>query len=199
MKKIKMVGALLIACGLLSAQAPEAPDAPLQADTDLEGAVNDRVKAEADKTELRSQLLKQFSTILETRDSVRGLIIKVSDELFDTAKYSLAPVAREKLAKVAGVVSRYPGLKLKVEGHTDNMGEEEYNQRLSEQRGEAVRTYLIEQGVAQNTVTTRGFGGTQPAASNQNAAGRRQNRRVELVVSGDIIGGEIGSPTAAVR
>jgi outer membrane protein OmpA-like peptidoglycan-associated protein len=169
------------------------------AQADLDRAARERAQAETDKTELRAQLLRQFSAILETRDSARGLIVNMSDVLFDTAKFTLRPAAREKLAKVAGVVSGHPGLTLEVEGHTDSIGEDDYNQRLSEQRGEAVRDYLTGQGVPQNSVTSRGFGETQPSASNQNAAGRQENRRVELVVSGDIIGGEIGTPTAAVR
>jgi outer membrane protein OmpA-like peptidoglycan-associated protein len=169
------------------------------AQADLDRAARARAQAEADKTELRAQLLLQFSTILETRDTARGLIINMSDVLFDTAKFSLRPVAREKLAKVAGVVSGHPGLKLEVEGHTDSVGSDDYNQRLSEQRGEAVRDYLTGQGVASSSVTTRGFGETQPAASNQNATGRQQNRRVDLVVSGEVIGVEIGSPRLAVR
>jgi outer membrane protein OmpA-like peptidoglycan-associated protein len=126
------------------------------------------------------------------------LIVNMSDVLFDTAKYTLRPAAREKLAKVAGVVSGHPGLALQVEGHTDDIGADDYNQRLSEQRGKAVRDYLTGQGIAQDSVTTRGLGETQPVASNENAAGRQQNRRVELVVSGDIIGA-LGSPTVAAR
>jgi outer membrane protein OmpA-like peptidoglycan-associated protein len=169
------------------------------AQADLERAARERAQAESEKTELRAQLLRQFGAILETRDSARGLIVNMSDVLFDTAKFTLRPAAREKLAKVAGVVSGHPGLTLEVEGHTDSIGEDDYNQRLSEQRGEAVRDYLTGQGVPQNSVTSRGFGETQPSASNQNAAGRQENRRVELVVSGDIIGDPAGSPTAAVR
>jgi outer membrane protein OmpA-like peptidoglycan-associated protein len=169
------------------------------AQADLDRAARERAQAETEKTELRAQLLRQFSAILETRDSARGLIVNMSDVLFDTAKFTLRPAAREKLAKVAGVISGHPGLTLAVEGHTDSIGEDDYNQRLSEQRGEAVRDYLTGQGVPQASVTSRGFGETQPAASNENAAGRQQNRRVELVVSGDIIGGQIGTPTAAVR
>ena len=95
-----------------------------------------RLKAEAEKAELRAQLLRQFSLVLETRDTARGLIVNMSDVLFDTAKYSLRPAAREKLAKVAGIISGHPGLKLEVEGHTDNVGGDDYNQKLSEQRGE---------------------------------------------------------------
>ena len=169
----------------------------------LDRAARERAQAETEKTELRAQLLQQFNAILETRDSARGLIVNMSDVLFDTAKYTLRPAAREKLAKVAGVISGHPGLTLQVEGHTDSIGSDDYNQRLSEQRSEAVRDYLTGQGIPQNSVTARGFGETQPAASNENAAGRQQNRRVELVVSGDIIG-SLGAPsvsatTVAVR
>jgi outer membrane protein OmpA-like peptidoglycan-associated protein len=151
-----------------------------------------RLKAESEKAALRAQLLQQFSLVLETRDTARGLIVNMSDVLFDTAKYSLRPGAREKLAKVAGIVSGHPGLKLEVEGHTDNVGGDDFNQNLSEQRGVAVRDYLTQQGIAGAAVTTKGFGKTQPVASNDTAAGRQQNRRVELVVSGEIIGMQLG-------
>jgi outer membrane protein OmpA-like peptidoglycan-associated protein len=156
-----------------------------------------RLKAEAEKTELRAQLLRQFSLVLETRDTARGLIVNMSDVLFDTAKYSLRPGAREKLAKVAGIISGHPGLRLEVEGHTDNVGGDDYNQQLSEHRGTSVRDYLTQNGIPEASVTTKGFGKTQPVASNDTSAGRQQNRRVELVVSGEIIGTEIGSPRAS--
>jgi outer membrane protein OmpA-like peptidoglycan-associated protein len=156
-----------------------------------------RLKAEAEKTELRAQLLRQFSLVLETRDTARGLIVNMSDVLFDTAKFSLRPGAREKLAKVAGIISGHPGLKLEVEGHTDNVGGDDYNQKLSEQRGDSVRDYLTGQGIPAASVTSEGFGKTRPVVSNDTSAGRQQNRRVELVVSGDIIGGHIGTPRAS--
>jgi outer membrane protein OmpA-like peptidoglycan-associated protein len=156
-----------------------------------------RVKAEAEKTELRAQLLKQFSLVLETRDTARGLIVNMSDVLFDTGKFSLRPGAREKLARVAGIISGHPGLRLEVEGHTDNVGGDDYNQTLSEQRGVAVRDYLTKAGIPSSSVTTEGFGKTKPVVSNDTAAGRQQNRRVELVVSGEIIGERIGSPRAS--
>ena len=167
------------------------------AQADLDRASRERAQAEAEKTALRAQLLAQFNAILQTRDTARGLIVNMSDVLFDTAKFSLRPLAREKLAKVSGIVSGHPGLKLDVEGHTDSVGGDDYNQRLSEQRGASVRDYLIQQGMPVSSVTTRGFGKTQPVASNDNAAGRQQNRRVELVISGDIIGVAIGAPIAA--
>jgi outer membrane protein OmpA-like peptidoglycan-associated protein len=166
---------------------------------DLDRAARERAQAESEKAELRAQLLQQFNTILATRDSARGLIVNMSDVLFDTAKYDLRPAAREKLAKVAGVISGHAGLKLEVEGHTDSVGSDEYNQTLSEKRGEAVLDYLMAQGIASDSITTRGFGESQPTGSNDTAAGRQENRRVELVVSGEIIGEQIGTPTAAVR
>jgi outer membrane protein OmpA-like peptidoglycan-associated protein len=164
------------------------------AQADLDRAAAGKAQAEAEKAELRAQLLMQFNAILQTRDTARGLIVNMSDVLFDTAKYSLRPLAREKLAKVAGIVSGHPGLSLDVEGHTDSVGGDDYNQRLSEQRASAVRDFLIQQGMAGNSVASRGFGKTQPVASNDTGAGRQQNRRVELVISGDIIGTRLGAP-----
>jgi len=165
---------------------------------DLDRAAMDKAQSETEKTELRALLLKQFSAVLQTRDTARGLIVNMSDVLFDTGKSSLRPIAREKLAKVAGIVSGHPGLRLDVEGHTDSVGGDEYNQQLSEDRGSSVRDYLTGQGMQTGSVTSRGFGKTQPVASNDTAAGRQLNRRVELVISGDIIGSEIGpSPRAA--
>ena len=155
-----------------------------------------RQNAENEKTELRAQLLRQLNLILETRDSARGLIVNMSDVLFDTAKYSLRPGAREKLAKVSGIILGHPGLRLEVEGHTDSVGGDEYNQRLSEQRASSVRDYLTQQGIAMNSLSAKGFGKTQPVASNETAAGRQRNRRVELVVSGEVIGVQIGSPAS---
>jgi outer membrane protein OmpA-like peptidoglycan-associated protein len=167
------------------------------AQTDLDRAAREKSQAEAEKTDLRAKLLLQFNAILQTRDTARGLIVNMSDVLFDTAKFSLRPEAREKLAKVAGIISGHPGLRLDVEGHTDNVGSDDYNQQLSEQRGSAVRDYLTQQGLQQGSVTTKGFGKTQPTATNDTAAGRQQNRRVELVISGEVIGVEIGVPIAA--
>jgi outer membrane protein OmpA-like peptidoglycan-associated protein len=168
----------------------------LTAQADLERAAKEKARAEAERTELRAQLLLQFNTILETRDTARGLIVNMSDVLFDTAKHTLRPAAREKLAKVAGIISGHPGLRLAVEGYTDSVGGDDYNQKLSEDRGTAVRDYLTKEGVAGTSVTSQGFGKAQPVASNDTAAGRQQNRRVELVVSGEIIGEQIGQPVA---
>jgi outer membrane protein OmpA-like peptidoglycan-associated protein len=165
--------------------------------TELDNAARQKAQLETERVELRVLLLKQFNAILQTRDTARGLIVNMSDVLFDTGKYSLRPLAREKLSKVAGIVSGHPGLKLDVEGHTDSVGGDEYNQQLSEQRGAAVRDYLMQQGMAVSSVTTKGFGKTQPVASNDTAQGRQENRRVEIVISGEIIGTEIGKVVAA--
>ncbi|HEY2843607.1 MAG TPA: OmpA family protein, partial [Bryobacteraceae bacterium] len=156
-----------------------------------------RQKAESEKTELRAELLRQFNLILETRDTARGLIVNMSDVLFDTGKSTLRSGAREKLAKVSGVILGHPGLRLEVEGHTDNVGGDEYNQRLSEQRAAAVRDYLVHQSLSADAITVKGFGKTQPVVSNDTAAGRQRNRRVELVVSGEIIGTQIESAATA--
>ncbi|HKE31459.1 MAG TPA: OmpA family protein [Candidatus Angelobacter sp.] len=147
-----------------------------------------RQQAENEKQELRARLLQQLNTILATRETARGLIANMSDVLFRTGSYELAPEARERLAKVSGIVLAYPSLRLQVEGHTDNVGGDDYNQQLSERRAGAVRDYLVEQGIALGSITSRGFGKTVPVATNDTADGRRQNRRVELVLSGEAIG-----------
>ena len=145
-------------------------------------------QAEREKQELRNKLAVQLNLILETRDSARGLIVNISGVLFDTGKYTLRPGAREKLAKVSGIILAYPSLKLEVEGHTDSVGTDEYNMQLSENRANSVRDYLVQQGINASSIAARGFGKSQPVTTNDTAAGRQQNRRVELVVSGDVIG-----------
>jgi outer membrane protein OmpA-like peptidoglycan-associated protein len=141
---------------------------------------------------LRAQLLEQFNRILETRDTPRGLVVNMADVLFDTAKFDLRPTAREKLARFSGIVLAHPGLNLAIEGHTDSTGSDELNQKLSEQRAESVRKYLTEQGLPDSSMTATGFGKTMPIADNSTAAGRQQNRRVEIVISGEVIGRKIG-------
>jgi outer membrane protein OmpA-like peptidoglycan-associated protein len=156
-------------------------------------------QAETDKVAMRAQLSEQLNKILQTRDSARGLIVSMSDVLFDTGKYSLKPGAREKLAKVAGILLAYPGLNIEVGGYTDNVGGNEMNQILSENRASSVRDYLVNQGVAINSVSARGFGNALPVASNDNSAGRQQNRRVELLVSGEAIGNPVNATTGSLR
>lgn len=155
--------------------------------------------AEADKAALRAKLSEQLNSILQTRDSARGLIVSMSDVLFDTGKYSLKPGAREKLAKVAGILLAYPGLNIEVGGYTDNVGGDAMNQTLSENRAGSVRDYLVQEGVSTGSVSSKGFGNTLPVASNDNSAGRRQNRRVELLVSGEAIGNPVNATTGSLR
>jgi outer membrane protein OmpA-like peptidoglycan-associated protein len=156
-------------------------------------------QANSDKAAIRAQLSEQLNRILATRDSARGLIVSMSDVLFDTGQYSLKPGAREKLAKVAGILIAYPGLNIEVDGYTDNVGGDDMNQKLSENRAGAVRDYLVNQGVGTSSVSAKGFGNSLPVASNDNSAGRQENRRVELVVSGDAIGSPAIVPTGSLR
>ena len=156
-------------------------------------------QAETDKAAMRAKLSEQLNSILQTRDTARGLIVSMSDVLFDTGKYSLKSGAREKLAKVAGILLAYPGLNIEVGGYTDNVGGDSMNQTLSENRAGSVRDYLVQQGVASGSVSSRGFGNTLPVASNGNSAGRQQNRRVELLVSGEAIGASVNATTGNLQ
>ncbi len=156
-------------------------------------------QAETDKAAMRTRLSEQLNSILQTRDSARGLIVSMSDVLFDTGKYTLKPGAREKLAKVAGILLAYPGLNIEVGGYTDNVGGDDMNQKLSENRAGSVRDYLVQQGVLTNSVSARGFGNSLPVASNDNSSGRQQNRRVELLVSGDAIGQPVNATTGSLQ
>ena len=156
-------------------------------------------QADTDKAAMRTKLAEQLNSILQTRNTARGLIVSMSDVLFDTGKYSLKPGAREKLAKVAGILLAYPGLNIEVGGYTDNVGGDAMNQTLSENRASSVRDYLVQQGVATGSVSSRGFGNTLPVASNDNSAGRQQNRRVELLVSGEAIGSPVNATTGNLQ
>jgi outer membrane protein OmpA-like peptidoglycan-associated protein len=187
-----------------SQNAAAAAISAAQADADrsrlaAEQAQDSEQKAVRDKAAMRAQLSVQLNLILETRDSARGLIISMSDVLFDTGQYSLKPGAREKLAKVAGILIAYPGLNIAVGGYTDNVGGDEMNQKLSENRAGTVRDYLVQEGVTANTVSATGFGNSSPVASNDNSAGRQENRRVELVVSGEAIGSPANATTGSLQ
>ena len=176
----------------------DAAAAKAKAEADALKAKEEAAKAEAERAklaaeQLRAQLLDQLNRILETKDSPRGLVVTMADVLFDTGKYDLRPQTREKLARLSGIVLAHPGLKLEVEGHTDSTGSDELNQKLSEKRAETVQAYLVEQGLAADSITAKGFGKTMPVADNATAAGRQKNRRVELVVSGEVIGAKIGN------
>jgi outer membrane protein OmpA-like peptidoglycan-associated protein len=175
----------------------DAREAKANAEAEALRAREEAAKAEAEQARqaaeaLRAQLLEQFNRILDTRDTPRGLVVNMADVLFDTARFDLRPIAREKLARLSGIVLAHPGLNLDIEGHTDSTGSDEFNQKLSEQRADTVRKYLIEQGLPDSSLTAAGFGKSMPVADNSTAAGRQQNRRVEIIVSGEVIGRKIG-------
>jgi outer membrane protein OmpA-like peptidoglycan-associated protein len=177
------------------AEAAQAQSAAAAEKAEREAAEANRLRqqAELEKQQLRAQLLQQLNAVLETKDTDRGLVVTMADVLFDTGKYTLRPAAREKLAKLAGIVLGHPGLKLAAEGHTDSTGTPELNQRLSVKRAESVADYLTSQGVPRDSLSAEGFGETKPIAQNNTSAGRQQNRRVELIVSGEVIGTKIGA------
>ena len=185
------------------AEAERAAADKARADADRARAEADAAaaRAEASKSaqsvnEIREKLRLQLNSVLATSESARGLIVNMSDVLFDTAKYTLKPNTQISLAKVAGILQAYPGLKLQVEGYTDSVGGDDYNQKLSENRAAAVRDFLVAQGVPSDNITAAGYGKTHPVADNSTADGRAKNRRVQLVVSGDAIGIQGAAPDA---
>lgn len=180
--------ALAVEAGKARQSAEESQKLRQQAEQAAAESDRLRQEAEKEKQEMRARLLAQLNSVLSTRDTARGLIANMSDVLFKSGSFELLPGARERLAKVSGIVLAYQGLHLAVEGHTDSIGTDEYNRRLSEQRAEAVRDYLVQQGIKSDAITSSGFGKTEPVASNDTPEGRQQNRRVELVVSGNAIG-----------
>jgi len=177
----------------------EANTAALKAkmEADALKAKEDAARAEAERArqaaaDLRAQLLEQFNRVLPTTDTPRGLQVNMGDVLFDTGKFKLRMEAQLGLAKLSGIVLSHPGLNLAVEGYTDTTGTAAFNQTLSEQRANAVRDYLIQQGLDAGTITAQGFGPANPVASNETPQGRQQNRRVEIIISGEVIGTKIG-------
>jgi len=170
------------------ADADRARQAAATAEAQRQQADAQRQQAESEKAQLRERLAAQLNAVLETRETARGLIVNINDVLFDFDRYTLKPGAREKMAKVSGILLAYPGLKLQLEGHTDSIGSDDYNLKLSQQRADAVRDFLVEQGVSASTISAVGLGKADPVATNDTASGRQQNRRVELVVSGEGIG-----------
>jgi outer membrane protein OmpA-like peptidoglycan-associated protein len=170
------------------AQADEAKRLAAEREAEAAAARQAREQAERDREAAREQLRQQLNVILETRETARGLIVNLSDVLFDVDKATLKPGAREKLARVAGILGSHPDLKIEIEGHADSTGSDDYNQRLSERRAQSVRAYLGDQGIGQSVVSAVGFGESRPVATNGTASGRQQNRRVEIIVSGESIG-----------
>ena len=159
-----------------------------QARQQAEQAQQRAQQAETDQAQLRQRLMGQLNAVLQTRDSARGLIVSMPDVLFDTGSANLKPTARERLARVSGILIAYPDIRVEVDGYTDSTGSALFNEQLSQQRADSVRSYMDQQGVPPSSSTTRGLGQNNPIASNETATGRQQNRRVELVVTGESIG-----------
>ena len=183
------------------AEASQAQEAQARAQAEQQKAAADAAaasasaaaaKSEQEKQELRARLLEQFNRVLPTTDSPRGLVVNMGDVLFDVGKADLRQSAREALAKLSGIVLNYPTLTLTVEGHTDSTGTADFNQTLSEHRAGGVRDYLVQQGLPAASITATGMGEANPVADNSTAAGRQKNRRVEIIVSGEVIGSKIG-------
>jgi len=164
-----------------------------KAQAETERARRAEEEAIRQKEEMRARLLRQLNQVLETKDTDRGLLVSMPDVLFDSGQYTLKPAARERLARIAGIVLAYPELKLEIEGHTDSIGGDNFNQSLSEKRAATVRDYLLDSGVPMSNVVARGFGKLRPIAANNTATGRKLNRRVEMIVSGDVIGNVVGT------
>ncbi len=170
-----------------------AAEAKRKADAEIAAKEQAVQAAQREKQQLRTRLLEQFNRVLPTTDTPRGLVVNMGDVLFDTGKSDLRPEAREALAKLSGIVLNYPSLRLSTEGHTDNTGSAELNQTLSEKRAGSVCDYLVGQGLDARSLSAKGFGMNNPVADNNTAVGRQKNRRVEIIVSGEVIGEKVGS------
>jgi outer membrane protein OmpA-like peptidoglycan-associated protein len=170
----------------------EAAEAKRKADAEIAAKEQAVQAAQREKQQLRARLFEQFNRVLPTSDTPRGLVVNMGDVLFDVGKSNLRSEAREALAKLSGIVLNYPSLHLNIEGYTDSTGSDEFNQKLSEQRAEAVQGYVIEQGLSASGVTAKGLGKSMPVADNDTTAGRQKNRRVEIIISGEVIGEKIG-------
>jgi len=166
----------------------QAEAAKAQADAAAQKSAQQAAQAIEAQRALRAQLLAQLNSVLQTVDTPRGLVVTMADILFSTGKYQLSQNATLALAKMSGVILAHPGLKLKIEGYTDSTGSPQFNLKLSGQRADEVRAFLISQGLSPDSITSVGMGAADPVASNDTAAGRQQNRRVEIVVSGEAIG-----------
>jgi outer membrane protein OmpA-like peptidoglycan-associated protein len=180
-----------------AAAAAAAEQAALQAKADA--AKQEAANALAATAALRAQLLKQLNEVLQTTETSQGLVVRMADVLFKTGKYALNNQAQLKLAKLSGIIQAHPGLILAIDGYTDNTGTPQFNMNLSQQRADSVRQFLITQGLAPATISSTGLGQADPIADNSTAAGRTQNRRVNIIVSGKVIGINIDKQTTQVN
>jgi outer membrane protein OmpA-like peptidoglycan-associated protein len=147
-----------------------------RAESDAQRAAANSARSDAD--ELKRQL-----EILQAQPTDRGLVLTLGDTLFATGKAELKSGATANLDRVTAFLNEYPKRTAAIEGYTDSMGSDEMNQSLSQRRADAVKNYLVRQGVGSARLTSEGRGEGSPVADNESAAGRQQNRRVEVVIS----------------
>ena len=179
----------------LLAQASAREDSLLRAskerESELEKALaEERAKAEARQKEAKSKLNELQSKLIQVTQDARGIILSMSDILFDVNKASLKQDLKTSLAKVAGILSVYQELNVLVEGHTDNTGSEKHNMKLSEQRAKNVMDFLVSQGIDASRLTSKGYGMTRPVGDNKTKDGRQKNRRVDLVIQDKVLLGK---------
>ncbi|HLI76514.1 MAG TPA: OmpA family protein [Acidobacteriaceae bacterium] len=179
------------------AQRAKADAEAANARAQAEDAQRKAQEAQQSVEALRAKLLAQLNAILQTTETPRGLVVNLNDVLFDTGKYTLKPNTQVSLAKVATILELYQGIKVQVEGYTDSTGSPQVNQKLSENRADAVKDFMVNNGVPPDNITAQGYGATDFVADNKTAAGRQQNRRVELIVSGNGIGVQTTAGPAA--
>lgn len=152
----------------------------LALETERLAAERETIKKERD--ELASKLKGALSSVAETTETARGLMVNLAGVLFDVNKATLKPESQLKLAKLAGILMVFQDMKLSIEGHTDSTGSEELNLRLSTDRARTVYEFLMSQGVAPDRMKYQGFGSSKPVAPNDTEANRAKNRRVEVIV-----------------
>ena len=154
-------------------------------EAEMRAAEAERRAQEAREANLRAQTLEQELADLKAKKTDRGLVLTLGDVLFDTGKASLKPGAYPTIERLAAALKEVPARKVLIEGHTDSVGSDDYNLQLSQNRALAVQTALLERGVQSNQITTTGKGESTPIASNDDAGGRQQNRRVEMIFQED--------------
>lgn len=152
-----------------------------QAQTELATAREEIARRDADLERQREDMQKALAAIADTRKEDRGLVVTLPGIFFASGKSALTAGARNALSKIAQQLKGE--YRISIEGHTDSVGSDEMNQKLSEARADAVRDYLVARGVAAGRITTTGRGESTPVAPNETAAGRQQNRRVELIIA----------------
>lgn len=147
----------------------------------LADAVAEAARIKKENEDLKGKLRAALSKVADTKDTDRGITVNIPDVLFDSGKATLRPEAREIISRISGIVFGIGGLNLKIEGHTDSQGGDEMNLKLSKDRANVVKDYLVDAGLSTDWITTDGLGVTKPIADNETPEGRQKNRRVEII------------------